>query len=281
MKSLGDILKLATHYLEKNGVARPRFSAEELLAHILKLKKLDLYMQFDLPVTEEELDSFRALVKRRITKEPVQYILKEMSFYHCDLEVTSDVLIPRQETEIFLDKICSSIASIVKNKIAWDVCTGSGALAIGLKKRFPELSVFASDISREALLIAKKNSERNKIDLSFYQGDLLTPFKEQKADFIICNPPYISEAEYLTLEPEVRDFEPRQALVGGVTGIEFYERLSAELPSYLNPKGRVFLEIGKEQGNILFSLFKGSFWKVRRLEKDWAGHDRFFFLECE
>lgn len=278
MKLLGEILKLSFAHLEKCGVSRPRFSAEELLAHVLKIKRLDLYMQFDRPLEEEEIASYRELVKLRTQHQPLQYIMGEVSFMECELELNPDVLIPRQETEILLDKVFSEVKEARR---AWDICTGSGALAIGLKKRFPDLLVEASDISLQALQLAKKNALRNKVEINFLNGDLLSCFKGQKTDLILCNPPYISEEEYLLLEKEVLHYEPKTALVAGKKGFEFYERLAIELPYFLNPQARVCLEIGKDQGNKVLEIFNSPVWKQKRLEKDWSGHDRFFFLEFE
>lgn len=281
MKQLSEILKLAEQHLEKCRVNRPRLSAEELLAHVLDLKRIDLYMQFDRPLNEKEITHFRNLIQRRVKHEPIQYILGEVPFFNCSLKIGPEVLIPRHETEILLDKITTQLKGEAAGKVVWDICTGSGALAIGLKKALPELEMSASDLSESALQVARENSRKNGVAVSFYQGDFLTPFQNKKADIVVCNPPYISEKEYLNLEQEVRHYEPRLALVGGNTGLEFYERLAAELPSYLNSQAKVFLEVGAGQGSALKHIFNNNFWKVARLEQDWAGHDRFFFLECE
>lgn len=281
MKSLGEILQLTATFFTKAGLSRPRLSAEELLAFVLGIKRVDLYMQFDRPLVDRELDHYRTLVKRRVKNEPLQYIMGNVDFYHSRLRLTPDVLIPRQETEILVDKICKELRPRKEALVVWDLCTGSGAIAIALKKTFPHFHVAASDLSEKALALAKENSEANGVEISFYQGDLLTPFQNKKADVIICNPPYISEKDYFTLESEVRDFEPRIALLGGVSGLEFYERLAQELPFYLNLGAKIFFEIGKDQGNSLQNLFQTPFWKRVYIEKDWAGHDRFFFLESE
>lgn len=278
MKSLGEILKLSAEHFEKCGVSRPRYSAEELLAHVLKIKRLDLYMQFDRPLLEEEIAQFRELVKQRLKREPLQYILGQVAFMDCLLHVNQEVLIPRQETEILLEKIFHRVG---KASVVWDLCTGSGALAIGLKKKFPHLTLFASDISQKALEVAQKNATLNGTEIIFLLGDLLSPFKGKKADLVICNPPYISENAYGFLEGEVRDYEPKGALVGGVTGVEFYQQLATELPVFLNPGAKVCFEIGQDQGEALFEIFNAPIWKQKELEKDWANHDRFFFLEFE
>lgn len=280
MKSLGEVLQLSVKYLQDKKIERPRRLVEESLTHLLGLERMELYMQFDRPIEEGELIIFRNWLKRMAQGEPIEYLTKEVVFYGCQIEVSPDVLIPRPETEILLDKVCSLIMER-KTGVAWDLCCGSGCLGIALKKAIPELSVSVSDLSLAALRIAKKNIEKNQVHLEILQGDLLHPFKGRRADFVLCNPPYVSESEYVSLQKSVRDFEPKIALVSGPTGLEFYDRLSHELPPYLNPGAKVFLEIGASQGEALKSIFSGSHWKTKCLEKDWSGHDRFFFLEFE
>ncbi|HSW86391.1 MAG TPA: peptide chain release factor N(5)-glutamine methyltransferase [Rhabdochlamydiaceae bacterium] len=282
MKTVGEVLNLSIKYLQDRNVMRPRRQAEELLSSLLKMQRIDLYMQFDRPLEENELSIFREWVGRRGKGEPLDYILKVRHFFNCALEVCPSVLIPRQETEILLDKVCERLQHLdLTGKVAWDLCTGSGCIGIGLKKKLPQLEVTVSDISPEALEIAKKNIESNNVDVAIVKGNLLDPFKDRKADIIICNPPYVSEEEYAALDHEVRDFEPKIALVGGPTGAECYARLAEELPRYLNPKGRAFFEIGASQGQKVFSLFNATCWKRKIIEKDWSGQDRFFFVEIE
>jgi release factor glutamine methyltransferase len=278
MKTLGEVLTLATGYLRDKGVERARRSAEDLLAHHLQLKRLDLYMKFDQPMQEQELDQFRASIARRGKGEPVEYVLQEIEFFGCSLEITSDVLIPRPETELLLERICKAVTV---EKIAWDLCTGSGCLGIGLKKKCPQLAVTLSDLSPQALSLAKKNACRNQVEVECLEGDLLAPFVGRKADLVIVNPPYITQEEYDSLSQEVKQFEPKMALLAGPTGLEFYARLAEELPNYLTPRARVFFEIGAGQGASVEKLFSANHWRIKSLDKDYSGHDRFFFLEFE
>ena len=276
MKTLGEVLTLSAQYLKDRKVTRARRIAEELLAHHLELKRLDLYMQFDRPMLETELAAYRASLKRKIAGEPLEYILGKIPFFHCQIEVSPAVLIPRPETEILLSKAAQAVTPEMKT--AWDVCCGSGCLGLGLKKAHPHLEVTLSDLSPDALEVAKKNGALNELDVKCVQGDFLAPFAGKKADLILCNPPYVTDGEYDALDPEVKNFEPKMALVGGLS---FYQRLSQELPNYLNPGAKVFLEIGSKQGDAVLSLFSAPCWTVKRVEKDWADHDRFFFLEFE
>ncbi len=282
MKTLGEILTISAHFLREKKCPRFRRDAEELIAHTLKLKRLDLYMQFDRPIQETELEVLRAFLKRAAKGEPVEYIVGEVEFYHCQLSVGPDVLIPRPETEILVDQACRILsAAVFRQQTAWDLCTGSGCIGIAVKRTCPDLSVRLSDISGKALEAAAINAHRNNVQVEFLQGDLLAPFDGCKADIIFCNPPYISAKDFLTLDPSVKDYEPREALLGGEDGLSFYRRLENELPFHLNPKAKIFLEIGAGQGGSVLNIFSGKGWKNRRVEKDWAGHDRFFFLEFE
>ncbi len=282
MKILGDVLKLATQYLQERNDSRPRRHAEDLLSHVLKLPRLNLYMQFDRPLEEEELVLYRSYLKRKSQGEPVEYICGEVSFYDCQISITSAVLIPRPETEILLDKAVEKLKELpLEGKKAWDVCCGAGCLGLGLKKRFPELDISLSDLSEEALELAKKNSETNQLPVEILHGDLLAPFQGRKADIVFCNPPYISKKEFDELDSSVKNFEPHLALIGGESGLLFYERLAKELPAYLSPRAHLFFELGTGQGNAVLELFHEGHWTMKRVEKDWAGHDRFFFLEFE
>jgi len=269
MKQLGEVLKLSTSFLQERGVARARRTAEELLAHCLQMKRLDLYMAFDRPLSEPELVMLRPLVKRCSEHEPVEYVIGTVEFAGCQLAINQNVLIPRPETELLVEWVKKRRVG----HVLWDVCTGSGALGIALKKAMPDLDVVLSDISPQALALAKQNGSANGVEVEFLEGDLLTPFSGRKADMIVCNPPYLSEAEFTQPDLSLR-FEPKLALVAGPQGTEFYQRLAAALPAHA--PSRVFLEIGSTQGQPLRKIF--SDYQIH-LEKDWAGHDRFFFLE--
>ncbi|HSX03466.1 MAG TPA: peptide chain release factor N(5)-glutamine methyltransferase [Rhabdochlamydiaceae bacterium] len=280
MKTIGEILKLSQKHLADQGIANARRSAEELLAFHLKISRLDLYLNFEMPIQEKELVGIRESLKRRSKGEPLEYIFGKMKFFQLELVIDPSVLIPRQETEIFISKIVKVIkARPHHGKVAWDICCGSGCLGLGLKKSLPDLAVILSDLSSRALAIAKLNCENNGLQAEFLHGDLLQPFEGRKADFILFNPPYVTQKEYEALDAEVRNFEPKEALVAGPNGVEFYERLARELPSYLNPGAKLFFEIGSTQAEQIKNIFSSSCWTHLVVEKDWAGHDRFVFLE--
>ena len=239
-------------------------------------------MEYDRPLVEEELSPFRTALKRMIQGEPLEHVLGEIAFFHCQIQTGPSALIPRQETEILLDLVCKKIGDLRGR--ALDLCTGTGCLAIGLKKAHPELEVFGVDLSEKALQLAQSNGKKNDVSIDWRLGDLTAAVKDTKFDLVICNPPYISEAEYATLAPGVRNFEPKMALVSGASGYEFFERLAVELPSILNDKAAVFFELGTGQGPRVLELFSSKNWHQSRVESDWSGHDRFFasiFLEIE
>jgi release factor glutamine methyltransferase len=273
MKTLGEILTLSADFLQKRGIDRPRRQVEELLSYILKLPRIELYMQYDRPMMELELTQLRGAIKRRAEGEPWQYIAGQVEFLGCRIQVNKNVLIPRQETEILTDKILKELPATPVE--IWDVCTGSGCIGIALKKKRPDCNVVLSDISLEALAIAKENAAENGVDIEALQGDLLNPFQGRKADLIVCNPPYIFEKDYSQLDREVRDFEPKIALVGG---LEFYQRLASELQNYLKPGAKVYLEMGTGMGVQVNNLFQGPFWKKKEILPDWASHDRVLIL---
>jgi release factor glutamine methyltransferase len=282
MKLLGEVLNLSIQYLKEKSVTSPRLVAETLLSHVLDAKRMDLYLRFECPLEEKELSIFRALLKKASLGEPVEYILSTSSFYGLNLDLSPQVLIPRPETEILVDQMAKLLElEGVEEKVLLDLCSGSGCIGLSLKKKFPALSVTLSDISLEALALSKKSAEKNSLDVTFLQGDLLAPFSSKKADYVVCNPPYISKLEYEGLDFSVKGYEPKLALVGGETGLEFYQRLALDLPSHLKPGAKVFLEIGMAQGEALNEIFSSSCWVKKELRQDWSGKDRFFFLEIE
>lgn len=282
MISIREVLDEITQAFHQKGIGAPKRQAEELLCDLFSCSRLELYAQLDQPFSEEMRALCQAWVQRRLKGEPLAYICGKVHFYECELSIKPAVLIPRQETEVLVDQIVYALQKQdLTQKVLWDVCCGSGCIGIALKKKFPALSVYLADQSAEALAVAAANARANEVEVICLQGDLLAPFQSQKAHFIVCNPPYISETEYDTLEKEVKNYEPYLALVGGPTGVEFYERLAQDLPAHLYAGGKVWLEIGYQQGEALQEIFSSTFWKKRLVENDWAGHSRFFFLENE
>lgn len=281
MITVKEVLKRSTDYLEKKELPNSRRQAEEILSLSLKKARIDLYMHFDQPVEESELQLIRENLSRRAKREPLQYIEGEVDFYNAKFKVGPEVLIPRPETEILVDQIAEQLKlENLHGKILWDLCSGSGCIGISLKKVFPELRVISTDLSKEALLKAQENAKLNNVEVEFYQGDLFEAFKEP-VDYLVSNPPYISSEELSKLEPEVIQYEPLISLDGGKEGLEVYEKIEKNLKNNLKLKGKAWLEIGFDQRKPLEDLFlENNNFKIE-FKKDFAGHDRFFFLELE
>jgi len=275
MSTVLEVLELTTDYLAKRGFERARRDGEDVLCTALGLPRLELYLLYDRPLADEELERCREVLLRRSKHEPIQYIQGTVEFFGCELRVTSDVLIPRSETEQLVDQLAGQLRG---DEEVWDICCGSGCIGIALKKKYPELKVVLSDISERALALAVENAQLNDVSVDFIQGDLLAPFEGRTADVIVSNPPYVTEEEYAILPPEVAQFEPKLALVGGT---DFYERFARELPNYLNQHGKAFFEIGAMQGESVKQLFEKGPWKSLSVDVDYTSRDRFFSLEKE
>ena len=240
MRLLGDTVRLSVEYVSRRN-GRPRHEVEEWIASALHMRRLDLYLSYDRPLTEAELSSIRPGLVRMAGGEPLAHILGRAPFYGHEFIVSPDVLIPRPETETLVERAIAFCRAQPAGTI-FDVCTGSGCIGLSLKAALPEWNVELSDISHEAVSIAKRNAARMNLSVAVHQGDLLTPFCGKIASCITCNPPYLSSAEWEELDPSVTAFEPRLALESGPTGIEFYERMVESLPSYLSSPGLVLFE---------------------------------------
>ncbi len=281
MQTISEILQKSTEELLASGLFDARLSAEYLLAHVLGCKRMDLYLRYDQPLEEKEVRDFHAFLERRKKREPVAYLCGRLPFYHLELEVNADVLIPRPETELLVDKVVDFLKKQeLRGKVFVDLCSGSGCIGIAIKKSFPDLRVVLSDISRPSLEVAQRNALKNGVDVEFHQGDLLEGFCD-KAHFLCCNPPYVSEEEIKDLEDDVKKYEPLIALIARSFGYEFYERLSKSLPRYLHKGSKIFFEIGSSQKERILQIFNHTPWHVQQFFSDWNGKDRFFFLENE
>lgn len=247
-----EALNWATDYFRERRIENPRLNAELLLAHSIGLSKEQLYIRLHEPMAKETEERWEAFVQRRASGEPLQYILGRQEFWSIDLKVDPRVLIPRPETEHLVEEALSILIKISSQKIpsVLELGTGSGAIAIALAKEFPILCMIATDLSMEALEVARENAKRAGVShlIGFVRGDLLAPFREGEVfDLILSNPPYLSEAEIEGLPREVREHEPIIALQGGRDGLEFYRRVIPQIPSYLKKGGWLLLEVGHTQ----------------------------------
>lgn len=269
-----DILKVLNWtkgYLSEKGVENARLEAEWMLCDALALDRVGLYLNFDKPLTAEELARFRALVARRARREPLQYILGSQEFMGLSFEVAQGVLIPRHDTEVL---VAAGIERGGSARSILDIGTGSGCIAIALARALPGAGVVAVELSDEALEIARRNAERNEARVEFHRGSLFAPFAGRRFDLILSNPPYIPAADLASLQQEVRDFEPTQALDGGVDGLDFYRTIVAQAPEHLNPEGWLIFEVGIDQARAVHELLRLTGFREPFTARDPAGIDR-------
>lgn len=273
------LLTWITEFLTQKDVDSPRLSAELLLSHVLGLKRIELYTQYNKPVPQEQLDQLRGLVKRAGLHEPVAYLVGRTEFYSIEFEVTPDCLIPRPETELLVQRAIEILRQRGGLQFVCDLCTGCGIIAVAIARNVPDAKVIATDISAAALAMATKNIEKHKLQerIELRQGDLFEPLIPplDQFDVIACNPPYVSAAEYETLDKNVKDYEPRIALYAGEGGLDAYRRITEKVSQFLKPDGILLLEIGYLQGPSVRELLEqtGGFASIQ-IEKDLQKHDR-------
>jgi release factor glutamine methyltransferase len=275
------LLNWTTEYLTQKDVDAPRLSAELLLSGTLGLKRIELYTQYNKVVEEEHLPKLRELVKRAGQHEPVAYLVGRTEFYSLELEVTPDCLIPRPETEMLVQRAVEFLRQRERPHHVCDLCTGCGAIAVAIAKNVPGARVVATDLSAGALRVAARNVKKHQLDdrIELLQGDLfepLIPHLDVTAfDLIVCNPPYVSAAEYEALDKNVKDYEPRLALYAGEDGLDIYRRICEQVGRFLKPDAALLLEIGHAQGPAVRELLEqtGLFARIT-VEKDLQNHDR-------
>jgi len=262
--TIGELLKVTAAFLKEKGIESPRLSAEVLLAHQLNLDRVKLYLNFDQPLEETEVAGFRSLVKRRLKREPIQYITGIQEFWSLQFSVGPPVLIPRPESELLIEKALhlmthDGLPEGEGMKIL-DLGTGCGALAVALAKEMERASVWASDISEEALRFARLNARKYDLQerIEFRQGDLWTPFDGEALffDVIVSNPPYIDSGSLDLLSPEIRDYEPRAALDGGDGGRFYIERIIRRATDFLKPGGWLLVEMDPDQTSWALKLIE-------------------------
>jgi len=286
-----EAIQRSTEFLTRKGVDSPRLQTELLLAHLLQQPRMRLYLDFERLLTPTEVDAFRELIRRRGQREPLQHITGSTSFCGLEIAVSREVLIPRPETELlaergwtFLTKLSTLNSSPRHNAVTagqpstvLDFGTGSGCLAIALASKCPAAEVYAVDISPEALAAARRNAARHGLAerIRFLQGDGFAALPEEvRFDLVISNPPYIPNGDIASLQPEVRDYDPRRALDGGADGLDYARRLAAESARLLKPAGRIMLEFGDGQAEPLRAILQGQNWIVEAIEEDYAHQPR-------
>ncbi|MFB0555344.1 MAG: peptide chain release factor N(5)-glutamine methyltransferase [Phycisphaerae bacterium] len=296
------LLNWVTEYLTGKGIDSPRLSAELLLSQVLGLKRIELYTQFDKPVAKQQLDILHDLVNRAGQNEPIAYLVGKTEFYSLELNVTPDCMIPRPETELLVERAIEFLRTrpvrnstvgntLQKGRISngarpgtqfvCDLCTGCGCIAVAIAKNFSNARIVATDICDAALAVAAGNIEKHQLKerVTLLCGDLFDPIISgldvDKLDLVVCNPPYVSTAEYEKLDKNVKDYEPKVALFAGVDGLDVYRRIIEKADQFLKPDAALMLEIGYAQGPAIKEMLEktGAFIEIK-IEKDLHDNDR-------
>jgi release factor glutamine methyltransferase len=291
-----EAIQKSTEFLGKKNVESPRLQTELLLAHLLKMPRMKLYLNFDRALTTAETDTLREFIKRRAAREPLQHIVGSTSFCGHEILVNKSVLVPRPETEMLAELGWNFLNSIWEGcrvgdpnlgtetrhssqdfLTVLDFCTGSGCIAIAIAAKCLNAKIVATDISAEALVLAKENAAKNKVAerIEFLQGDGFDVLRtETQFDLIISNPPYIASLEIETLDPEVRDFDPRLALDGGADGLFFYRMIAKSAATFLKADGKLMLEFGDGQADAIKKIFESEKWIVEGVKDDYSQRAR-------
>ena len=262
--------------LEKK-IDNARFDADILLAKVLNVSRDRLYLEWDLNLSKQEEADYQGLILRRAEHEPLQYILKSQDFMGLSFYIDERVLIPRADSEILVEKWLELVRSEERQeqhpliKVV-DLCTGSGALAISMAHYYPQAEVIGTDLSQDALEVARENAVRLGVSVRWRQGNFVEPIQGERWDYIVTNPPYVSAEEYDQCAPEIYR-EPSMAFLGGQDGLKFYRRLAEKTRSLLNPQGKLLMEIGCNQAAAVREIFQIKGFKTQ-VFPDLAGHDR-------
>ncbi|HCL31326.1 MAG TPA: peptide chain release factor N(5)-glutamine methyltransferase [Candidatus Latescibacteria bacterium] len=255
-----ELLREATQFLSSKGLESSRLEAEWMLSSALDIRRIDLYLQFEKVLTGTEVESFRSLVRQRLAGRPLQYITGDAGFRLLDLTVDERVLVPRPETEILVEEALTHLGEQPAGQIL-DVGCGSGAIAVSVARECEAARLVATDLSSAAIAVARVNAERHSVAerIRFFCGDLLAPLAtDARFAVILSNPPYIASTDIPTLQPEIRDHEPHLALDGGADGLDVVRRLVPLAARHLLPAGRLLIEVGAGQSDVVESLLEDS-----------------------
>jgi release factor glutamine methyltransferase len=278
-----EAIQKSADFLGKKNVESPRLQIELLLAHLMKMPRMKLYLNFDRVLAPSETDALRELVKRRGQREPLQHIIGSTSFCGYEIAVSRHALVPRPETELLAELGWEFLSTLnPQPSTALDFGTGTGCIAIALAARCPNAKITALDISADALALAGENANRNNVAerIEFLQGDGFGALPAgTQFDLIISNPPYIPSAEIETLQPEVRDFDPHGALDGGTDGLDFYRMLAEQAKVFLKPDGKIMLEFGDGQARAIRTVFENEKWIVEAVQEDYSQRERILVVK--
>ena len=268
------LIQWTSDFFGKKGVDAPRLTAEMLLADVLQSSRVKLYMAFDQPVQKEELAKFRALIERRVAGEPTAYLLGKREFYGRSFQVDARVLVPRPENERLVEQVLGALPKDEPQRVL-DLCTGSCCIAATLAAERPQWRVLATDLSSDALAVAKLNVDAlglsDRVELR--QGDLFAPAADTRFHAVVSNPPYIAASAFPTLPKEVQR-EPQLALLSGPQGMDAITTIATNAPTHLEPNGLLAVEIGDDQKSLVQDLLNRLAYRDVQVLADWAGKDR-------
>jgi len=269
-----EIIKWGEEYFKLKGFENPKQEIEWLLCDLLQLKRIDLYLKFEDIINKSKLKKLKSWIKRRIQREPLQYITGKVEFYGLKFISTPQALIPRPETERLVDITLNSLEKIPEPKIL-EIGTGSGCVSIAVSNKKPRANILSLDISKNALELAEINAKSNNCkNINFLEMDFLNEIPDGRFDILISNPPYIPQKEIENIMPEVKDYEPRIALTDFEEGLNFYYRI-AKVGRTLIPNGIIILEVGLgNHPQKVFSLFKEAGFDQLELIKDYNNNER-------
>ncbi|KAB2909829.1 MAG: peptide chain release factor N(5)-glutamine methyltransferase [Ignavibacteriales bacterium] len=280
MATVLEILDVSSKFLDEKGIESPRLNADLMMAHVLNCRRLDLYLMFDRPLKEEELESYRNFVRRRIKFEPLQYILGYVEFFNLKLKVNPSALIPRPETELFVEIVVNENKN-KENLRVLDLGTGSGNISIALAANLPGVKVTSVDISNDSLELARENAHSNGVEnIEFINADMndflrKIATEDNPFDIIVSNPPYVSQADYDMVQEEVAQFEPPFAVTDFADGYSFHTTIISSAGSILKNDGKLYLEMAKGQEEQLRSMMKNSGFQNIEVIKDYNRIFRF------
>lgn len=280
MPTVLEILDKSTAFLNEKRIESPRLNADLLMAHVLSCKRLDLYLMFDRPLKEDELEKYREFIRRRIKFEPLQYIVGSVDFFGLNISVSPAVLIPRPETELLVEIIIEENKELQCPKIL-DLGSGSGNISIALAKALPDSRVFALDISKESIEVAKNNALENGIEnIEFINSDMFdfmsySSHNHPEFDLIVSNPPYVSESDYKTVQEEILRYEPSIAVTDFSDGYKFHSKIIKNAGKMLKPSGKVYLEMALGQDELLKDMMIEEGYSGVEIYKDYSKICRF------
>jgi len=284
MITILESINLSSKYLAQKGIESSRTNAELLLADIIGCKRLDLYLSFDKPLGNQEIEKYREFIRRRGNFEPLQYITGKVEFYGLELKVNSSVLIPRPETELLVENILNHLSKEKESTIL-DIGCGSGNISVALAVNYPSVKIYCTDISEEVLKISEENADKHSVieKINFNNHNILTEDLNNfpQFDIVVSNPPYVSRDNFSSLQKEIQNYEPRSAVTDDSDGYTFFREISRKSFNKLKEGGKLFFEIAHGQSKEVKEIMKNNNFKNITVIKDYQNIDRIIFGEVK